>query len=630
MNRALIFLLVRSVRGRIIRALRLLKQPKYLIGIVVFGAWIVFWVGGAFFFDDDTGDIDVQLVNVELLQRVFGAALPAIAIAAALAVALVVVVWWLIPWSRVALGFTEAEIHMLMPMPVSRRHLIQYATLKSQPGILFGCLMMTIFLAAGGPGSRLRWFLTFWVFLSIWDLHSKGRSLWLARQRELPVGRRWRTRGLLAALLLSYGIAVAAAATGVLLQLMTLRPAPDQEALDFIRQSAGTIVALLDASWLPSLLEPFVQLMAPFLAAMPGTPLAQQFTAMLFPLVVLVVHNEWVVRSQAQFEEAALAHARREAAKTGASSRYWKTSLASRRRVPFPLPADGPAQLGILWKNSLMLTRWPLKTLVGAGLAVIVIAAATPAILRLHPAFLFSMLMIGFMLLAISPLTGAQSYRNDLRADLLRIEMIRPWPIEGWKLFAAEAAGPALYAALGALAGATLIIAVSFVMTITDLSLDTMSEQDLRITPDGAAEALGVPSALLLPLLAISAIPISLALTCLTTALQNLVVLLFPGWMQLGVGKRAQGAAAAGQNMIAFFGLAIAMLLSLLPAAIIIGVLLLIQVFLFDVPIVAWEFPLFGVIAAVPVLVAAGLIVRAGGRVWDRLDPSREILEGAA
>ena len=630
MNRALIFLLVRSVRGRVIRAIRLLKQPKYSIGIAAFIAWMVFWLGGALFFDDNAGGVEIQFANIELLQQVFGAALPAIAIAAALVMALAVVVWWLIPWSRIALGFTEAEIHMLRPMPVSRRHLIQYATLKSQPGILFGCLMMTIFLAGGGPVSRLRWFLTFWVFLSIWDMHSKGRSLWLARQKELPLSRRWRNHGLLVAFLFTYGIAVAAAATGVILQLMTLRPAPAQEALDFIRQSASTIVAVIDASWLPWLLEPFVQLMAPFLAAMPGTALTQQVTAMLFPLAVLVVHNEWVVRSQTQFEEAALAHARREAAKTTTSSLYWKTSLRSRRRMPFPLPAHGAAELGILWKNSMMLTRWPIKTIVGAGLTVILIAAATPAFLRLHPVLLFLMLMIGFMLIAISPLTGAQSYRNDLRGDLLHIEMIRPWPIEGWKLFAAEAAGPALYATLGALAGAALIIAVSLVMTIAGLSVNAMSEVELRITPDGAAEALGVPGAVLLPLLAISAIPVSVSLTCLATTLQNLVVLLFPGWIQLGAGKRAKGAAAFGQNMIAFFGLSIAMLLALLPAAIIIGIFLLIQIFLLEVPIVAWEFPLFSLIAAVPVLAAAGLIVRAGGRAWDRLNPSREVLEGAA
>ena len=389
MNRALIFLLVRSVRGRVVRAIRLLKQPKYFIGIAAFIAWMVFWVGGAFFFNDDAGDIEAGFANIELLQQVFGAALPAIAIAAALVVALAVVLWWLIPWSRIALGFTEAEIHMLAPMPVSRRHLIQYATLKSQPGILFGCLMMTIFLAGGGPVSRLRWFLTFWVFLSIWDMHSKGRSLWLARQKELPASRRWLNHGLLVAFLLSYGIAVAAAATGVILQLTTLRPAPDQQALDFIRQSASTIVGVIDASWLPWLLEPFVQLMAPFLAAMPGTALTQQFTAMLFPLAILVVHNEWVVRSQTQFEDAALAHARREAAKTTTTSHYWKTSLRSRRRMLFPLPAHRPAELGILWKNSMMLTRWPIKTIVGAGLTVIVIAAATPTILRLHPVLLF-------------------------------------------------------------------------------------------------------------------------------------------------------------------------------------------------------------------------------------------------
>ena len=49
----------------------------------------------------------------------------------------------------------------------------------------------------------------------------------------------------------------------------------------------------------------------------------------------------------------------------------------------------------------------------------------------------------------------------------------------------------------------------------------------------------------------------------------------------------------------------------------------------FGVPIVAWEFPVFGIVAATPVVAAAALIVRAGGRIWDGLDPSREVLGGS-
>ncbi len=146
--------------------------------------------------------------------------------------------------------------------------------------------------------------------------------------------------------------------------------------------------------------------------------------------------------------------------------------------------------------------------------------------------------------------------------------------------------------------------------------------------PGGASATLGAPAALILPLIVIGALPLVLALTCLSTALQNLLILLFPGWMQLG-GNKQQGAAAFGQNMIMFFGLGLASLLCMLPAALLIGIIIAIQWYAFGVPIVAWEFPVFGIVAATPVVAAAALIVRAGGRIWDDLDPSREVLEGS-
>ena len=134
---------------------------------------------------------------------------------------------------------------------------------------------------------------------------------------------------------------------------------------------------------------------------------------------------------------------------------------------------------------------------------------------------------------------------------------------------------------------------------------------------------------LLLPLSVVGALPLILALTFLATTLQNLLVLTFPGWVQLGSNKQ-QGAAAFGQNMIMFLGLGLAGLLCLLPAAIIIAVIVLVQTLLFDVPLVAWEFPVFGIIGATPVMAVVALVVRTGGfwlgyRPWTSTSWARPI-----
>ena len=122
MNLGLLYLMVRSVRGRIVRAIRLFKQPKYLVGVLVFVAWMTVWVGGPLFFDRDGGELgNFEVVNAERFFDFMGDALPALQQVVALVLALLVSLWWLAPWSRVALNLTEAEIHMLTPMPVKRR-----------------------------------------------------------------------------------------------------------------------------------------------------------------------------------------------------------------------------------------------------------------------------------------------------------------------------------------------------------------------------------------------------------------------------------------------------------------------------------------------------------------------------
>ena len=628
MNSALVYLLIRSVRGKIIRSIRLLKQPKYLVGILFFIAWMTFWVGGPLFFDDDGGGVTVEFFNVERFFDTFEDALPTIQLALALVVGLLVSLWWFLPWSRIALSFTETEIHVLAPLPIKRRHLIQYATLKSQPGILFGCLMMTLFLGAGGPLDRIRWYATFWLILTLWDLHSKGRSLWLERQKELAPARRWRNRLLLVGAILIYWIVLGVALSGLIAELILLRPAPGQEWLEFLKETMARLAPQIQSTALGWILFPFVLVTAPLFITAPGVTPAMQLTGAIVPVVLLFVHNEWVVRSQAKFEEAALAHARHEANKKASGSRYWKTSVRSRRRMPFPLPPLGIPEMAILWKNSMMVTRVSYRSLIGFGLAVIGFALMVPALVSSwFEGAPYIIIFVGLMTMVLSPLTGAQNYRNDLRADLLRVEMVRPWPLEGWKLFAAEAAGPTIFAAMSATFGAGLVLAMSLYLAVYRIAPDIESG-GVRILPERAAAALGAPAALILPLIVIGALPLVLALTCLSTTLQNLLILLFPGWVQLGSAKQ-QGAAAFGQNMIMFFGLSLASLLCILPAALLIAIIVAIQWFAFRVPIVAWEFPVLGIVAAMPVFAAAVLIVRTGGRIWDSLDPSREVLEGS-
>jgi len=633
MNGALVFLLVRSVRGRIIRAARLLKQPKYFIGVGAFVAWMLFTVGMPLFFDDDSGKVNVEFANAELLFEVMGEALPALQLVVALMLALLVSLWWLVPWSRLALDLTEAEIHMLTPMPLKRRDLMQYATLKSQPGILFGCTIMTIFLGSGGLLKRAGWFVAFWVVLTLWNLHSKGRALWLERQKELPRKRAWRNRLLLWGGIAAYWIVLSTALAGLATELITLRPEYEltdyRTTFTFMRQTLTTYGPRLGDSLIGWMLLPFRWITAPLFVSVPGASTALKVTGILMPIVLLVVHNEWVVRSQAKFEEAALAHARRAATKKGPGARYWKTSLRSRRRVPFALPAQGAPEWAILWKNSLLVTRFSYRNLLVFGVSVIglalILVAAVPFV---HPVSSFILLFIGLMSMVITPLTGSQSYRNDLRADLTRLEMIRPWPIEGWKLFAAEVASPTVFALMAALFGAGLALAFDLYMTLSGISVGSIRGEDFRVTADTIAAQFSVPQPLVLPLVVLGVLPLVAALTCLGTSLQNLLVLLFPGWVQLGSNK-PQGAAAFGQNMIMFLGLGLAGLVCLLPAALLVAIIVALQTFVFGVSVMAWEFPLFGVIGATPVFAVVALIVRAGGRAWDDLDASSEILEGS-
>jgi len=619
-NGALLFLLARSVRGRILRMARRLREPKYLFGFLIGAGWTLFWVSRIFFSRVGGGDIQFGVPD-QVIAELAGPLGQAIQLAGALGVAIAFAVWWAIPFGRNSLEYSEAELHLLLPAPVSRRSLIQYGILRSQPPIMLGAAIVTFFSGGGNPAGLAARFLGLWLFFSAWDLHGKARGLWLARLGELPAKAAWRKRILLwLVLLVAVVVLVAGVGSIVLDALAGPLPQDSDGAPEWLREVGAAYVASAWDGLLGWMLTPFIWLIAPFFLGFAETSLLDVAVAWSFPLLVLLVHNEWVVRSQTRFEEAALDHARRSSKKLDPAAKFWKRSQRSRSWHPFALPATGLPELAIVWKNLMIASRFPLVWMIALGAGAIALLAILVAT-SLLPAWLAVVLQaIGGLMVVVAPLLSARSLRHDLRTDLLKVELIRPWPIEGWRMFLAQIATPVLLAMLQCLAGATLYITIDLLIVSGLLDINGGTTAFI-------AEVTHLPPAIAAAVVFASVLPLSLMLAALATSVENLAALTFPSWVQLGLQK-AQAASRVGQNLLVFFVLSLVITIGMAPGVLLIAGILAVQILFWGIPLAGWELPVLGILGAAPIGAVVAALVRAGGSLWDRLDPSEEILSG--
>ena len=585
-----------------------MQQPKYLVGTLAGVAWI-----GMFALRPvmrATRRASLAEPFEEIAEW-----LPAIETVVALALLVFLSLWWLWPFGKAMVELTETELHLLLPAPVRRRHIIQYAVLRSQWGILFGCFMISFF-SAGGSLMVFAWrFLSVWLFLTLWNLHACGRGLWIARLQELPAATAWGRRAIVLAAVallwttLAPGIASIVAGLPPLGGDMApeLRAALDPERLRAV--APLLVVVLTPARWVTG----------PFFAGLaPDTTLAGRLTTLVWPLLLVVLHNEWVVRSQTQFEEASLEHSRRQAASREAGARFRKIRQSRREATPFRLRPAGHPETAIVWKNLMLAHRANLLVIVGSGVVTVGGVAAVVAVTGL-PNWLTAIMMIGGGAgLALTPLMAGHQWRNDLRTDLLRIEVIRTWPIEGWRLFVSQVLPPAIIATLyAAAAGGVLLIA--------GIAAGTPTATGLVLVRPELAAALGVPYVVLLLLGLAALLPLIAAIASLSATLQNLLALLWPSWIQLGQ-RRTGSAAHIGQGLLTGLGMMLALALGLLPGAVLVGAWLFIQIRVVDIPLSAWELPVLSLTGVIPLALIIGLLTRVGGVLWDQLDPSAEIL----
>lgn len=636
MVRALTFVLVRSLRGRIVQMARRLKNPRYLFGFLIGAGWITFWVGRVFL-GNDWSNFNVQFgPSSEMLEAVAGPIGQALQVILATLLAIGGILWWAVPFGRNSLEFTEPELHLLLPSPVSRRALIQYGVVKSQPGVLVGVVITSFFMGPGTFWGTAGMLLALWLFFTLWDLHAKGRGLWYARLDEFSPGQAWRRQIALWLVLLValFTLAVLAFQLGLEVLAGPL-PAFGDDSDDTgaaILEFAERFGALAWNSALAWVLTPLLWLLHPFFQSMSrGLGIAWGAT-LLFPLVVLLAHNEWVVRSQVRFEETALAQAKKRHRDKKSGDNFWKRTRARRKWTPFHLSPSGRPEVAILWKNLILAQRLPLKVVLGVPAAVLVVVLAMIAG-GLIPAWAAVILQgITVVLMIVGPLLSARGSRNDFRADLLRLEIVRTMPITGVRMFLAEVSAPALMALLPALFGVLAFIGIDALREL-GIAGDATSDAGARaaelavMVKQRVADQLQAHRLTLAPLAMAGYLPLALVVAMLTASLENVAALAFPSWVQLGTTKK-QAASQIGQHMLVFMALSIVMFAGLLPGVLTVAAVVAVQMFIWGVPISAWELPLLGLAGALPIGAVVVALCVFGGHLWDRLDPSAELLAG--
>jgi hypothetical protein len=329
-------------------------------------------------------------------------------------------------------------------------------------------------------------------------------------------------------------------------------------------------------------------------------------------LALVALHGAWVVRSRVSFEEATLERARRESARKGVS-RQERRARNARHHEAFRLAPAGPPEAAIAWKNLMLRTRAPLGR--SAALMAVIPLVLGGVAAYFGPPVTILVAIFGIALLCGIPLFAGLVLRNDLRTDLLHTDLLRTWPLRGSRLVLAELLAPA--------ANALLLMLLGCGMVAAGVIGETLNQGEDRILQLPALLAGGHPL-LLLPVLLASLLLVGLAVALLSLAILNLAVLLVPSWIGLGLNIR-RGTAVLGQRLLVGLGYLLAMVVAALPVLLLPGAAAALHVFQ-RVPFHVWEIPLLAVVTALILGIEVAILVRLAGSVWERMDPSRELL----
>jgi len=561
------YLAWRSAHNRVSRQLRHLRSPRYVAALLLGLAYLWFVV-----IAQRPAPAAGELADSRWLELVGALAL------------LGAVAWgWIFGVERRVLAFSPAEVTFLFSGPVSRRGLIQFKLLRSQLLILFNALLWTLILSHErfGVSPWLR-VISIWVLLTTLSFHRLGASFVrtsLAEHGRLGLRHRVVSLVVLGAVLIALTWSIADA-------LPRLAGADARTPLGFL-----SALGEAAAEPLPTALTyPFRVMIRPLTA-----PSVSAWLNAVWPaLILLLLHYVWVVRSDTAFEEAAAAVSLQRAQAVSERRAGRPAPRAAGRVTPplFRLAPEGWPAGAILWKNLVAVTRTQRVRNVALALAV---GAVIVTALSFQPEGTLAEIAGWFAVTWAGAMTviGPQWVRNDLRSDLLKLDMLRSYPLRGWSVVIAEVGASAL------------------VLTLIQLSLLVI----------GYLAFLGnqsmVPALDERTVLLFAAFVFLPGINLLGMIIQNGAALLYPAWVHLGSG-RPGGVEALGQNMLMMVVfVALLAVTLLLPVAMGGGAFLLLHR-----AINGWAALPATVLALGTMAFEAALLVDWLGRLFERTDPA--------
>lgn len=568
--------LYNNVRQRLLR----LRQPKYLIGALVGGAYLYFFLFHRAFRTHGNAPPGFEMT-------------PALAATMASLVALGLLLYvcadWIFAGEQAQLAFTEAEIDFLFPAPLTRTALIHFSLLRSQLAIFFSAFLIGLLLRRGGgfSGHPLQYVTGFWLLMSTLKLH--GIAAPFTRERLLGLGLPSWLRRVLAACV----VAAIAAACWWSMRDAVHWPTPAQaKDIGQLRQWFEGIVGSAPLSWL---LAPFRWVVAPMFA----TDTAGFLHALPAALAILLLHYAWALRAQVSFEDASIVHARKRAERTAAmrEGRMGRRMPSKPRAEPFRLAgAGGHSWPAFLWKD--LVAMGPLYRL-RTWLLACVAATVLCQWLAADPARKAALVGIGIAVPAFGAwlvFFGPMLMQNGLRRTFERMDVLKALPLRGWQLALGELAAPAAVMCFAfwwlLLFGAQAIAAGHSVLTT------------MQIVAAAVALALVAP-------------PLSALMLCVPFA----GMLLFPAWI-VAPGSSGRGIEVMGQRMVFMLGYLFTVLLAAIPAALLGGIGFLLGQWLGSMA-VAMLAAALGACAVFAFELACAL--RLLGRRIDRFDLSQEL-----
>lgn len=532
MIRALLYLRLMSLKNALAGQLRRLRQPKYLAGVAFL--ILYFW----FFFFRGSHSAARMVASSSALGQIPRETAPVLLGIGASALLVLVVLMWILPKDNPGVRFTEAEIAFLFPAPLSRRGLIHFKVLSMQLGAVLQSVFFALLFSNRNllHGHTAKTLLSWWVVIGFVGLHRLGSSLTIARLSAAGVHtpkRRW---------LLFGGLAVLALVVGLTVWRELPDPTMVRSVPDWLADAFGT-------GALRWLLWPTKLVLAPFFAE--GL---RGFLFALAPAVALLaLHYWWVVNTDIAFEEASLAQAERLAARVAELRRTGSlrmgTTARKGRRPPFNVSRARWVELAFLWKNLLSTANswlnartWRLVAL-GLAIASIGLRQFMGSHYWMAGGFLAA---LGAIAIGMALFYGPLLTRLDLRQDLANADILRTYPLPGWRIVLGEMLAP------------TAILTGIILLGLLAFYLGLQGHQPPALSKTWFA-----------PTMKIVLVACAAGLTPFVVALQLLVpngaAVLFPGMFRVAQ-VQGGGLDQMGQRMLFGFGQMFVLVFIFLPA----------------------------------------------------------------